>query len=193
MRNPEIAKKSGLSRTGEKHPLFGKHHTIETRKQMSFSHSGEKNHMYGKRFFGEDNPNYKTGKNHCACGKVINYGYTQCADCYQSNKYGPNNPNWKDGVTLIGRRIRNLKVYKYWYQACLERDNYTCQRCGSKEHLEVHHIIPVRKIIKDNNIKNSKEALNVPELWMLELGITYCFTCHCIVDQARWFLNKRNK
>lgn len=195
MRNPEIAKKSGLSRTGEKHPLFGKHHTIETREQMSFAHSGEKNHMYGKRFYGEDNPNYKGRvKPNCnICGKKLTrHDAIICQECYQANKYGSNNPNWKDGITLIGRRIRNLKVYKEWYGACLERDDYTCQRCGSKENLEVHHVIPVGKIIKDNSIKNSKMALDIPELWMLELGITYCVDCHCLFDKARYFSSIRN-
>ena len=193
MRNPIFAKKSGLARSGKNHHFFGKIRPVETRLKMSFSHSGEKNHMYGKRFYGKDNPNYKTGKNHCKCGKIINYGYTQCADCYQNNKYGPNNPNWKDGVTQIGRRIRNLKVYKEWHYACLERDNYTCQRCGSDKNLEVHHKIPVGLIIKENNIKNSKEALDYPEFWMLEAGVTYCSDCHCLVDRARYFISVRSK
>ena len=34
--------------SGEKHPLFGKHHSEETRKKMSESHSGEKNHNFEK-------------------------------------------------------------------------------------------------------------------------------------------------
>ena len=147
--------------------------------------------MYGKRFYGKDNPNYKTGKNHCKCGKIINYGYKQCSDCYQSNKYGKNNPNWQGGITLIGRRIRNLKVYREWYRACLERDNHTCQNCGNTENLEVHHKIPVGKIIKEFNIKNSKEAKACPVLWMLELGITYCSDCHCLIDKARYYIKQR--
>jgi 5-methylcytosine-specific restriction endonuclease McrA len=155
------------------------------------ANTGKLNPLSG--YFGDLNPNYKNGKPKCACGKELHYGHTKCIDCYTDNFYGSGNPNWKDGVTLIGRRIRNLKVYKEWYKACLERDNYTCQRCGSKENLEVHHKISVRKIIKDNNIKDSKMALDVPELWMLEIGITYCFNCHCFVDRARWFLSRRNK
>lgn len=33
---------------GEKNPMFGKHHSAETRKKMSLSQSGERNHMFGK-------------------------------------------------------------------------------------------------------------------------------------------------
>lgn len=37
-----------FGKTGEKHPRFGKHHTVETRKKMSEAHMGEKNPMFGK-------------------------------------------------------------------------------------------------------------------------------------------------
>jgi len=143
--------------------------------------------------FGKDNSNYKTGKNHCKCGKLINYGYKQCSDCYQSNKYGSNNPNLLGGITQIGRRIRNLKVYREWYGACLERDEHTCQNCGARKDLEVLHKIPIGEIIKENYIKNSKEALTCPEFWMLALGITYCSDCHCLVDKARHYIARRGE
>lgn len=35
-------------RTGENHPLFGKHHSEETRKNISESMKGEKNPLFGK-------------------------------------------------------------------------------------------------------------------------------------------------
>ena len=204
--------KSGLCRscgkTGERNPSFkhgqckngskcidcGKSVYYKSLRCKVCANSGDLNPLAG--LFGNINPNYEGIEKPkcCICGKSLsNYFARLCSECYQDNMYGSNNPNWRNGITLIGRRIRNLKVYKYWHEACLERDNYTCQRCGSMENLEVHLKISVRQIIKDNNIKNSKMALDVPELWMLELGITYCFTCHCIIDQARWFLNKRSK
>jgi len=38
------------------------------------------------------------------------------------------------------RNWRNTPEYREWHKKVLERDNYTCQICGAKEHLEVHHI-----------------------------------------------------
>jgi len=35
---------------------------------------------------------------------------------------------------------RKSKEYKEWRKAVFERDNYTCQECGSKKDLHPHHI-----------------------------------------------------
>lgn len=186
-RNPSF--KHGKCKEGAKCVDCGKSIYYESTRCESCSNKGKLNPGFG--MFGKYNPNYKTGKNHCKCGKIINYGYKQCSNCYQSNLYGSNNPNWRGGIAQIGKRIRSLKVYKEWYNACLERDNHTCTKCGSKENLEVHHKLSIKKIIKENNIKNSKEALEYPEFWMLELGITYCYDCHCLVDKARYYISQR--
>ncbi len=34
--------------------------------------------------------------------------------------------------------------YQIWRQVVLEQDNYTCQKCASKENLHCHHIQPVK-------------------------------------------------
>lgn len=167
----------------------------------SCSQIGKLNHRYGS--FGELNGNYKDGRTNkeykCIdCGCIISrysgfYGDGRCSSCnYLNRDYGEeNNPNWKKGITKIARRIRNLKLYTYWKFACLERDNYTCQRCNNKENLEVHHITSISELVKKYNIKNSKESKLEPEFWMLENGITYCVTCHCIEDKVRWFMFKK--
>ena len=49
-----------LHMKGENHPMYGKHHSEETRKRMSDAQKGEKHHMWGKK--GKDNPNY--GRKH---------------------------------------------------------------------------------------------------------------------------------
>ena len=41
---------------GDKHPMFGKHHTEESKRKMSKSRKGEKNHMYGMN--GDKNPKF---------------------------------------------------------------------------------------------------------------------------------------
>lgn len=42
--------------------------------------------------------------------------------------------------------IKKPAIKKYIY----ERDNYSCQLCGSKENLQIDHIIPVYLATKEN-------------------------------------------
>jgi len=53
---------------------------------------------------------------------------------------------------------------KYWSISVLERDDYTCQKCGSQENLHAHHIIPVSK--------DKSRSLDINN------GITLCKECH---------------
>ncbi len=39
------------------------------------------------------------------------------------------------------RAIRNCSALYHWKKNCLKRDNYTCQTCGKKDKLQVHHIL----------------------------------------------------
>jgi hypothetical protein len=51
-----------------------------------------------------------------------------------------------------------------WRKAVLERDNYTCQMCGSQENLEAHHIEPY---------------MDSPELRHdVSNGVCVCHECH---------------
>ena len=52
----ETRKKMSIVKSGENHPMYGKHHSEETRKKISIVKSGENNPMYGK--CGENHPNY---------------------------------------------------------------------------------------------------------------------------------------
>jgi 5-methylcytosine-specific restriction endonuclease McrA len=49
-------------------------------------------------------------------------------------------------------------------QMVLERDNYTCQKCGSTENLQCHHILPV-----------AVEPLLSADV---DNCITLCYNCH---------------
>ena len=49
---------------------------------------------------------------------------------------------------------------------CYERDNSTCRKCGSKQRLAAHHIIPYIKS-KDNSLTNL---------------ITLCNSCHTTME-----------
>lgn len=56
----------------------------------------------------------------------------------------------------------------------LERDNYKCRSCGSKENLEVHHIDGNGSKIKERSKKNN----------LLENLIILCRKCHRRADTA---------
>jgi len=58
--------------------------------------------------------------------------------------------------------------YQQWRQMILSRDNFTCQKCGSKENLQTHHI---------------KKWVNYPELrYDLDNGLALCVFCHRKTD-----------
>lgn len=61
-------------------------------------------------------------------------------------------------------KTRSEKGYSKFRKKVLDRDNYTCQLCGSKNDLEVHHIKPYAKY----------PCLRVS----VNNGITYCKQCH---------------
>jgi len=57
------------------------------------------------------------------------------------SKKGDKSWNWKGGISSSMQKIRNSLELKLWKKACLERDNYTCQKTGVRGgKLAVHHI-----------------------------------------------------
>lgn len=106
----------------------------------------------------------------------------------------------------------NLSILRYYLGGCLykwkklvkERDNYTCQRCGNKNNLEVHHLIPLRTLIRDflkrhpdldlkneENLYFATESLKIQHT--INIGITVCLDCHCDIDSVRNSISKRLK
>lgn len=78
--------------------------------------------------------------------------------------FGDKNPNWRGGkITYRGPGWNGIR------EQVKRRDKYTCQKCGSKENLQVHHIIPYRET-KDNSFVNL---------------ITLCATCHIAIEYDR--------
>lgn len=65
-KNASMSEETRAKISGENHPMYGKHHTIETKKKMSLSHSGKNNPNYGK--LGKDSYNY--GRKHTAETKL---------------------------------------------------------------------------------------------------------------------------
>ena len=105
--------------------------------------------------------------------------------------FGPESSNWKGGRTGIYLRLRGI-FSNHLVKETLDRDNHTCQCCGSQEHLEVHHIRPFKEIfneiLEENNITSDNLLENEEDLFIKmkddsrfldpENLITYCRDCH---------------
>ena len=89
-------------------------------------------------------------------------------------RYGGNkNPNYKGGCArhILGEIPKFNRVQNVWSQMILSLDNFECKMCGeTRGMLNAHHIIPVRKIYREN--------LNFSLLVALDNGITLCRKCH---------------
>ena len=112
---------------------------------------------------------FQPGKDH------VNYG-----------KSGEGTTNWQGGLTDSGKIIRESEKYNEWRTQIFIRDNYTCQECKSCGcYLNAHHINPLHKILKENNITNFEEALLCSELWDISNGKTLCEECHKNISTRR--------
>ena len=79
--------------------------------------------------------------------------------------YRPYNTNSKKTYTVSLKRQQSD-----WSKLVLERDNHKCQKCGSTEKLEAHHIWP----------QGAYENLR----YLLRNGITLCRSCHDVAYHA---------
>ena len=73
--------------------------------------------------------------------------------------------NWKGGVNSINKQIHHSVDYKLWRESVFERDNWTCQKCGTVGgKLHPHHI---------------KGFAEYPDMrFVVSNGITLCVQCH---------------
>jgi 5-methylcytosine-specific restriction endonuclease McrA len=61
--------------------------------------------------------------------------------------------------------VNQLKTARRnWGLGVKHRDNYQCQRCGSKLNVQAHHIIPISQ--------------NITKMLDIDNGITLCYHCH---------------
>lgn len=135
------------------------------------------------------------------CGNRISswsfdYGKKRCNKCYDRSginsplygRRGKRSPAYKYGKSDVQTLIRKSINGRRWIKACLTRDNFTCQDCGNKKNLIVHHINSFAKIFQvfiqefGNLDKEILVYLSQDYLpfWKLENGITLCKACHKI-------------
>lgn len=86
-----------------------------------------------------------------------------------SLRLGEKNPNWKGGSKKKYSLRFGRKDWKKVRTSVLEKDDFTCQTCGSNKELVVHHITPYR-ITQDNSFQNL---------------IVLCNKCHPKVDSGK--------
>lgn len=168
----------------EKQPFYGKHHSEETKKNMS----GENHPMYGKqrpehseRMKGDKNPMKRpevrkkvsenhadvSGENHPMFGKK----HTEEAKKKMSKaKTGENNHNWKGGIAC--EPYCDVWIDKEYKESIKERDNYTCQNplclCDSSK-IVLHHINYIKKDCKPDNlitVCNSSNSRANKDRWL---------------------------
>lgn len=84
---------------------------------------------------------------------------------YWKGKTGELSVAWRGGLTSLSKRIRNSVAYVNWRKAIFERDDYTCQICGTRGgQLQADHIMPF--------------SLFPLTRFDLFNGRTLCVTCH---------------
>jgi cytochrome c553 len=80
------------------------------------------------------------------------------------------------GRQLVGIEFQQAEYEGENFRAkVLWRDKYTCQRCGTKEKLTAHHIIP-----------RHQGGTSTPKN-----GLTLCRTCHESLHRGEWVLNQK--
>lgn len=113
-------------------------------------------------------------------------------------KRGPEHHLWKGG-SKYKQRFRSY-LYPFWTKLILERENFTCEKCGARNtRLEVHHVTKTYSEIYEEAIDELKisdlESLDDDaNMKLLELiidkhkdveGMCLCVECHKIVDNQR--------
>jgi len=138
---------------------------------------------------GEDNP-------HPNAGKRVTLVCEWCGDEYpvvlskkdssrfcspecvgQNNKAvrsGPDSPRWRGGYEEYYGPMWDEKRHQR-----MGIDGYTCQSCGSKQDLVVHHKTPFREFVYDDGTADYEAAHAMDNL------VTLCRSCHMNVENDR--------
>lgn len=123
---------------------------------------------------------YNNGSEHHFCSP-------QCHDKWRSeNIRGDKIYNYKDGLHLLAKQIRQSLSYREWRVKVFQKDSYTCLKCGSKVNnsFNAHHKKAFSLILEENDITTTEEAFTCEELWDVNNGDTLCEECHMMGEEA---------
>lgn len=138
----------------KKHNMYGKTHSPETRKKISLSLMGFKHLLETRKKMSRTwKRKLKNPKNHNMYGKTFSLEHRKNLGL---SRIGKNNPNYVDGRSNLPYPLEFNDALKYKIR---ERDNFECQNCGmtEEEHLSVEgQVLHVHHI--DYNKFNCKEV-----------------------------------
>jgi hypothetical protein len=116
------------------------------------------------------------------------------ATCFKAWKkgksIGSSNPNWRGGISDLNAFLYNCDEGIAWRDAARKRDSYTCQSCGDKSNIHVHHKTRLAVLIQDFLKKYSQFSiiedretilrlcLSHDPFWDVSNGISLCNVCH---------------
>jgi hypothetical protein len=165
--------------SGEKHPLFGKHQSEETKKKIS---DGVKKsftpEVRSKMSISSKNrPKISEETRKKRSESVKKFFTPEFRIKMADSRRGEKSHLWKGGVTPINKAIRHSVEYRLWRESVFKRDGYTCIWCGKMGgRIEADHI----KSFKD-----------FPELrFAIDNGRTLCKECHKKTDTYGRKINK---
>lgn len=147
---------------------------------------------------GSKNYGWKGGLPKCVdCGRELSSYISKtyrCKKCDGIARRGKNSSGWKGGIYPLKLMLRDLKEHANWIKEVLERDSYTCQKCGKDRiFLHCHHIKPLSKILEeflkqysqfspiDDKETLVRLAITYQSFWDINNGITYCKKCHYLL------------
>jgi hypothetical protein len=147
VKNPMFGKPSWNRGKKLPYPVWNKGRKMSDETKKKVSDSKKKNptrYWLGKKLSSEHKANLKKHHSHSLIGE--------------------NSPNWKGGVTPEHNKIRDSIESKLWIHSVFARDNWTCQKYGTKGgNLTAHHILnfsshPELRFAIDNGITLSVKA-----------------------------------
>lgn len=167
-RTKEHCENISKSKTGDKNPMFGKHHSDDARVKMHNAQLGNKKKL-GYRF--PSSTRERMSRERLIKHALMNYVY----------------------ITPLAKAIRESFKYREWVIAVFERDDYTCQQCKIRGgYLEAHHIKLFSTILKENKITTLQEAFDCKELWNINNGMTLHHDCHKKEHKNMRLIKKNN-
>lgn len=155
---------------GERHQFFGRHQTQDAIEQNRLKHLGKPAWNQGQTgvYSAQTIEKMRISHQgmHISPATEFTKGFTTWNKGIKCPAFsGPNNANWKGGVTPELKKLRNSTAFSVWRGQVFERDDWTCQCCNKRgKYLHPHHI---------NNFSG------FPELrFSVKNGITLCRDCH---------------
>jgi hypothetical protein len=145
----------GLTKIGNKYTL-GKHWKLSEKSKRKLSELTKERYLKGlMNGFKKGDIPWITGKHHTIESR------RKISEALKGEK----GSNWKGGITLKNKKIKDSIEYRLWRESVFARDDWTCQKCGKRGgRLHPHHI---------------QNFAQYPELrFAIENGITLCEKCH---------------